>query len=99
MGDCCYLRKEKTMTTPTRWLKLGAFAVVSFSLSGLLGLGTIRGYLAKRKVPEKTSSLEVKDDRDDDDRDKREKYLFVWAGNQSRINPDFLAVINFNEHS
>jgi selenium-binding protein 1 len=28
-----------------------------------------------------------------------EKYLFVWAGDQARTNPDFLAVINFNEHS
>src|SRR5947208_12666138 len=27
------------------------------------------------------------------------KYLFVWAGDQSRSNPDFLAVINFDEHS
>ena len=29
----------------------------------------------------------------------REKHLFVWAGDQSRNNPDFLAVINFDEHS
>ena len=28
-----------------------------------------------------------------------EKYLFVWAGDQSRSNPDFLAVIDFDEHS
>src|SRR5438105_3623574 len=28
-----------------------------------------------------------------------EKYLFVWAGDQSRNNPDFLAVVNFDEHS
>src|SRR5438132_4920068 len=28
-----------------------------------------------------------------------EKYLFVWAGDQSRTKPDFLAVINFDEHS
>ena len=28
-----------------------------------------------------------------------EKHLFVWAGDQSRGNPDFLAVINFDEHS
>src|SRR5438132_12682391 len=28
-----------------------------------------------------------------------EKYLFVWAGDQARTNPDFLAVINFDEHS
>src|SRR5438094_164455 len=29
----------------------------------------------------------------------REKYLFVWAGDQSRSNPDFLAVVNFDERS
>lgn len=28
-----------------------------------------------------------------------EKVLFVWAGNQARTHPDFLAVINFDEHS
>jgi selenium-binding protein 1 len=28
-----------------------------------------------------------------------EKYLFVWAGDQTRSQPDFLAVINFDEKS
>jgi selenium binding protein SBP56 len=28
-----------------------------------------------------------------------EKFMFVWAGDQSRSHPDFLAVINFDEHS
>jgi hypothetical protein len=28
-----------------------------------------------------------------------EKYLFVWAGDQARTNPDFLAVIDFDEDS
>ncbi len=32
-------------------------------------------------------------------RTPREKYLFVWAGDQSRDNPDFLSVINFDERS
>jgi selenium-binding protein 1 len=31
--------------------------------------------------------------------DDDEKYLFVWAGDQARTNPDFLAVIDFDEHS
>ncbi len=30
---------------------------------------------------------------------RRDKYLFVWAGDQARTNPDFLAVINFDEES
>jgi hypothetical protein len=33
---------------------------------------------------------------DDDD---RERYLFVWAGDQARTRPDFLSVIDFNEGS
>jgi hypothetical protein len=31
--------------------------------------------------------------------DADEKYLFVWAGDQARTNPDFLAVIDFDAHS
>jgi selenium-binding protein 1 len=30
---------------------------------------------------------------------KREKTLYVWAGDQARVAPDFLAVINFDEES
>lgn len=33
------------------------------------------------------------------DDDENEKYLFVWAGDQARVNPDFLAVIDFDEYS
>ena len=28
-----------------------------------------------------------------------EKNLYIWAGDQARTNPDFLAVVNFDEHS
>jgi hypothetical protein len=28
-----------------------------------------------------------------------EKYLYVWAGDQTRSGPDYLAVVNFDEHS
>lgn len=31
--------------------------------------------------------------------DKREKTLYIWAGDQARQRPDFLAVIDFNERS
>jgi len=31
--------------------------------------------------------------------DEPEKYLFVWAGDQARTHPDFLAVVNFDDHS
>ena len=30
---------------------------------------------------------------------KKEKVLYVWAGDQARVAPDFLAVINFDENS
>src|ERR1700687_4543351 len=38
-------------------------------------------------------------DKDNDREDEPEKYLFVWAGDQARTNPDFLAVVNFDEDS
>jgi len=31
--------------------------------------------------------------------DSPDKTLYVWAGDQERLRPDFLAVIDFNEHS
>jgi selenium-binding protein 1 len=30
---------------------------------------------------------------------RAEKVLYIWAGDQARVRPDFLAVIDFNEHS
>lgn len=38
-------------------------------------------------------------DDDQDKDDKREKTLYIWTGDQARVRPDFLAVIDFNEHS
>ena len=46
-----------------------------------------------------TRAQHQKDKQDHENGAKHEKYLFVWAGDQSRANPDFLAVINFNEQS
>jgi selenium-binding protein 1 len=40
----------------------------------------------------------VADDRDEG-RNQRAKTLYVWAGDQARVAPDFLAVIDFDEHS
>lgn len=34
-----------------------------------------------------------------ENRSYSEKYLYVWAGDQARDSPDFLAVINFDEKS
>ena len=35
----------------------------------------------------------------DGQKDRREKTLYIWAGDQARVRPDFLAVIDFNENS
>ena len=47
--------------------------------------------------------LAMAGDNDDrhghDERDRREKTLYIWAGDQGRTRPDFLAVIDFNENS
>jgi selenium-binding protein 1 len=44
------------------------------------------------------SPAKSSDDQDKDD-DQRAKTLYIWAGDQERARPDFLAVIDFNEHS
>ena len=41
----------------------------------------------------------AKSNGDPDDDGQREKTLYIWAGDQQRVRPDFLAVIDFNEHS
>ena len=38
-------------------------------------------------------------DDGEEEGDRPEKTLYIWAGDQERVRPDFLAVINFNEHS
>src|SRR2546425_10992427 len=30
---------------------------------------------------------------------KSDKYLYIWAGDEQRIHPDFLTVVDFNENS
>ena len=57
--------------------------------TGVLLLGTVRVSGARQE----------QEKEDHEGGTKREKHLFVWAGDQSRANPDFLAVINFNEQS
>jgi hypothetical protein len=36
---------------------------------------------------------------DNHGRAKPDKYLYIWAGDALRIQPDFLTVVDFNEHS
>src|SRR5207237_248194 len=40
-----------------------------------------------------------RDDKGEKRDDGAERYLFVWAGDQARTNPDLLAVVNFDEDS
>ena len=37
--------------------------------------------------------------RQDNDDTRKERTLYVWAGDQARVAPDFLAVIDFDEDS
>jgi hypothetical protein len=50
------------------------------------------------KPPALASPAKSNDDQDKDE-DKRAKTLYIWAGDQGRVGSDFLAVIDFNEHS
>ncbi len=45
-------------------------------------------------------ALLAKDGKHDDrDEERQAKTLYIWAGDQARLAPDFLAVINFDEDS
>src|SRR2546425_3751115 len=50
-------------------------------------------------IAAKTSVSAQEDEKEEERRDERERFLFVWAGDQARTNPDFLAVVNFDEGS
>ena len=79
----------------TRLLKVAALLVVG----GLLGLGTMKAYSGKTNATQALARAERDDDAEKEKKEAAEKYLFVWAGDQARTSPDFLAVINFDENS
>ena len=69
-------------------------------IGGLLGLGALRIYSGATKASQvdadaKPEEREAKEKKSE----KAEKYLYVWAGDQARTNPDFLAVVNFDDTS
>jgi hypothetical protein len=66
------------------------FLITLIVIAGLLLLSSPAVRVRGSALPSNGKSL------DDDD---RERVLFVWAGDQARALPDFLAVINFNEES
>lgn len=77
--------------------------LIALLLAGvLLCLGMMNAYQGKTKSARAASTLKQEEEasRDKEKRENEpEKYLFVWAGDQARANPDFLAVINFDKDS
>jgi uncharacterized protein YbaA (DUF1428 family) len=64
----------------------------------LIGLAMLICF-ALPAVADDVRDLEKHDAKDLVKHQEKEKYLFVWAGDKARDNPDFLAVINFDEES
>jgi selenium-binding protein 1 len=69
-------------------------------ICGVAGLGmitAISGRTTALRAHNREQQVELGENSEK--REKDEKYLFVWAGDQARINADFLAVIDFDERS
>ncbi|HYX42575.1 MAG TPA: selenium-binding protein SBP56-related protein, partial [Pyrinomonadaceae bacterium] len=65
-----------------------------------MGLGALKVYSSRTNAAQADGRAQQAENEERDEQDERpEKYLFVWAGDQARMNPDFLAVINFDEES
>jgi len=58
----------------------------------------VTSFAAAALVLSSGSLAKSNNDRGKDD-DQRAKTLYIWAGDQARVHPDFLAVIDFDEHS
>ena len=83
----------RTLSTRQRFLTSAAFLLVAASLC--LGVMTIRKSIqGATRVADRPQQVEMQNEREE-----RDQTLYVWAGDQARINPDFLAVINFDERS
>src|SRR5262249_6897713 len=72
----------------TRWIQ---FTVTGLAVAALFSSG-IALTSARDQGEEARRVAKVRDRRS-------EKTLYVWAGDQERVRPDFLAVIDFDEHS
>jgi len=77
-------------------LGLAAFLLIV----GLMGLGVMKAYSGGTSA---SPAADLGKQEEMGEKEKKggggEKYLFVWAGDQARTNPDFLAVVNFDEAS
>jgi hypothetical protein len=88
------MRKVMNNEFTARTLAIGAFLLAA----GLLVPMTAGDRNYRSACPALAEDLcesQTLENRNDD----TEKFLFVWAGDQARTNPDFLAVIDFNEDS
>ncbi len=79
----------------TKFLKLMTLLVVG----GFLGLVAMRIYSSETNASLALDRAKQEDKEEKESNDQAGKYLFVWAGDQGRTDPDFLAVINFDEGS
>src|SRR5262245_8952144 len=70
---------------------LNVLSLVLLACGFLLSIHSISGVAEARRVNKTQQTEALAADA--------EKYLFVWAGDQTRRQPDFLAVINFDEKS
>ena len=84
----------RIISSRSQLLKSAALLFVAALLC--LSVMTIRrGTRGATQGSDRTQKEEKVKERDED----QEKVLFVWTGDQARINPDFLAVVNFDEGS
>src|SRR6266446_7175348 len=86
---------SKLILNRTRFLKLMTLLLVG----GSLGLGAMKLYSCETNASPPLNRDKQEDKEEKENKDQAGKYLFVWAGDQGRTNPDFLAVINFDEGS
>ena len=66
------------------------------TLAALVPVAVLAGVMTARHGATRTAQDRFqKKERDGE----RAKFLFVWAGDQARTNPDFLTVVNFDAKS
>lgn len=74
--------------------------VVLLLAGGLLGLGAAKMYSGEDGGRQANAAARQGESASEKEKGAgAETYLFVWAGDQARTNPDFLAVVNFDESS
>src|SRR5438874_6716414 len=85
---------NRIISSRAQLLRLG----VAFAICLFLTLSFVMAHRArKRAVPKAGRSQQQEDENEK--REQQDRVLFVWAGDQARTNPDFLAVVNFDEDS